>query len=674
MPPVAVLSAVTFRHARHDPTLAVSAVDLTAIRCISASEFAVLQHYIDALCDGQRQPAPTHRDGSAYAARYVEEFMRSLPRRDLQDLRVMLRFVQHVAPSLVGSTQPFTACTLGTQKRILASIESSPSALIRTGFSALKQLTALGYWSNPQTWPAIGYDGPRVPSRTQLSATRPARSAALNLSTRTDWDVDVVVVGAGAGGSMVAREIARGGASVLLLEEGPDHPVESFSQREDEMIPELYQERGGRMNRERSLLLLQGRGLGGSTNHNQNLCKRIAPSVLEQWHHDGLDGWTEGALDAVFSQVERDLHVTTIADLDVTPQNDLLARGASALHWEHARLQHNRDGCNRSGFCELGCAYDGKNNARKVLLPQAAAAGAAIRANTRVDRVLFRNGAARGVLAQDTISGRAVSVRARAVVLAASAVGSAVIALRSGLPDPYGRLGRGLHVHPASVVAGIFSSTQIDGWRGIPQSVECTEWLDHGRLSDRRTWIVPAFAHPAATAAMMPGVGDNWLNAMSQYPSMAVLTAMVHDRTEGRVSLESGRTMIDYNLCFDDRRQLAEGLHHCAELLFAAGASRVMYPFAPARTYSAREALHKLAPSDIEAHALPMTAVHPMSSLRAGRDPRASVVSSTGEHHQIRGLFVADGSVFPTSIGGPPQIPIYAAGLKISRHILEFIR
>ena len=214
-------------------------------------------------------------------------------------------------------------------------------------------------------------------------------------------------------------------------------------------------------------------------------------------------------MDRHFREVETLLNVRSMSDADVNENNEALRRGANALGWRAGLLSHNRDGCRRSGFCELGCAYDGKNNARKTVIPDAVAHGARVRANTRVDRVRIENGRAVGIEATDVRTGRTVTVRARAVVLAGSAVGSAVLALRSAVPDPHGRIGRGLHIHPGGVVAGIFDR-EIAGWRGIPQSIECTEWLDFARDSARRVWLVPAFAHPVGSAAMLPGVGPDW--------------------------------------------------------------------------------------------------------------------------------------------------------------------
>ena len=121
----------------------------------------------------------------------------------------------------------------------------------------------------------------------------------------------------------------------------------------------------------------------------------------------------------------------------------------------------------------------------------------------------------------------------------------------------------------------------------------------------------------------------------------------------------------------DDRAQLAKGLVACARLAFAAGAREVTIPaIPPVRLRSVRE-LDALDTSFVRPHSVPMTAVHPMGSLRMGDDPKRSVVDSTGEHHDVKGLFVADGSLFPTSLGGPPQISIYSFALHLAPHIVD---
>jgi choline dehydrogenase-like flavoprotein len=119
---------------------------------------------------------------------------------------------------------------------------------------------------------------------------------------------------------------------------------------------------------------------------------------------------------------------------------------------------------------------------------------------------------------------------------------------------------------------------------------------------------------------------------------------------------------------------MAKGLVACARILFAAGAREVVIPAIPPVRLTSPRDLDTLDTRFVRPHGVPMTAVHPMGTLRMGNDPRRSVVGSTGEHHQVAGLFVADGSLFPTSLGGPPQISIYAFALHLAPHMVDRAR
>jgi choline dehydrogenase-like flavoprotein len=492
-------------------------------------------------------------------------------------------------------------------------------------------------------------------------------------------DADAVVVGTGAGGSMALRELARAGLAVVALEMGPHTTPADFDQREDHMIPRIFQESGGRATEDMAIRVLQGRGVGGSTVHNTNLCKRIPDEILELWGRKyGVVGAGPRDLRGAFDAVERDLSVSEIGADARNANNEVLRRGCEALAWRGAALRHNRAGCQRSGFCELGCAYDAKQNALKVLLPQATEAGARVYSDVQVTRIVHDGSRVAGVagmiLDAEGVPRGSLEVRSRVVVLAASAVGSAALARQSGVPDPYGQLGRGLRLHPGGVVAGRFDGA-IEGWRGIPQSYECTEHLSHEEGSDRRVWIVPAFAHPVGAAAMLPGFGAAHMAAMRTYPNIAVLTAMVHDETSGEVLAgDDGRPVLRYAMTERDRVQLAKGLVACARILLAAGARQVTIPAIPPLRVASTAELDGLDLSVVRPHSVPLTAVHPMGTMRMGEDPRLSVVGSSGEHHQLRGLFVADGSLFPTSIGAPPQIGIYALSLHLAPRVVERAR
>ncbi len=508
---------------------------------------------------------------------------------------------------------------------------------------------------------------------------RGAMVAGRDLPSDLVLDVDAVVIGTGAGGSVALRELARAGLNVVALEEGAYSTSRDFDQREDDMLPRLFQDAGGRATEDMAIRVLQGRGVGGSTVHNTNLCKRTPDEILALWARKyGVVGAGPSDLRPAFEAIERDLSVSEIPAAMRNANNEVLRAGCEALGWRGGPLRHNRVGCQQSGFCELGCAYDAKQNALKVVLPQAIEAGASVYSDVEALRLVHDGSRVTGVhaVARDG-EGRArgaVDVWARVVVLAGSAVGSAALARRSGIPDPNRQLGRGLRVHPGGAVAGRFDR-EIVGWRGIPQSYECTEHLSHEEGSDERVWILPAFAHPVGSAATMPGFGAAHMAAMRAYPRLAVLTAMVHDETSGEVDVDGdGRPVLRYTMIESDRRQLAKGLVACARLLFAGGAREVTIPAIPPVRITSVAELDGIDTSVLRPHSVPLTAVHPMGTMRMGEDPAISVVRSTGEHHQLRGLFVADGSLFPTSIGAPPQISIYAFALHLAPHVIERAR
>jgi choline dehydrogenase-like flavoprotein len=126
---------------------------------------------------------------------------------------------------------------------------------------------------------------------------------------------------------------------------------------------------------------------------------------------------------------------------------------------------------------------------------------------------------------------------------------------------------------------------------------------------------------------------------------------------------------IDYWPEEADRRELVFGMAACAKLLQAAGAKSVFVPTSPPREYGPNDSLDELESLELEPGMTDVTAVHPMASVPMGDDPKGAAVRSDGRHHHLSGLWIADGSLFPTSIGVPPQVSIYAMGLHVGEAI-----
>ena len=495
-----------------------------------------------------------------------------------------------------------------------------------------------------------------------------------------EMSVDLCVVGSGAGGAMVAMVAAEAGMRVVVLEAGEFVTPDDMTQREEQMLPKLYWDGGGRTSADRQVHIHQGKGVGGSTLHNFNLCKRIDAGLLAAWRRDrGLAHLPAETWDKLYREVEALLSVTEVPQELRNAPNRLLQSACERLGWRWSALSHNRTGCVGSGFCALGCAFDAKNNAAKVALPRAIHAGADVLTRCQAITVEHDGERTTGVIARalDAQTGRAfgrIRINAPMVCLSASATGTAALLLRSRVPDPGGETGQALRVHPAVVVAGEFDEP-VNAWQGIPQTIECTEFLDlSGQSHSKRAnglWIVPAFAQPAATASLLPGFGQDHRRWMGRYSHLSVLTAMLHDHTRGQVRPDGETGLrIDYQPIPDDQKELLVGLRVCAELLFAGGARRVCIPTPTPIVLESPNDIAKLDELRWRPGLLPLSAVHPMGTVPMGDDPALAAVDSQGRHHHVRGLWIADGSLFPTSIGGPPQLSIYALGLHVGRALV----
>lgn len=501
-----------------------------------------------------------------------------------------------------------------------------------------------------------GVDG-AAEMREVAHARAPAREdQPLDVVPAPGWPdlahADAVVVGSGAGGAFAARELARAGRRVVVVEEGRRWTVAEFRGRSPlERFGGLYRDGGATFALGRPPVALPiGRAVGGTTVVNSGTCYRPPERVARRWHREaGLALAEPGRLAARLDDVEATLGVAP-APADVLGRNARLAlAGAAALGLQAAPLRRNAPGCAGSCQCALGCPRNAKAGVHLNALPQACAAGATIVSGLRAGRVLTDRGRATGVEARRA-DGSRVRILAPLVVVAAGTTETPPLLRRSGLGG-HPRLGSGLSIHPALGVTGRMAEP-VHAWRGVLQSVGIEE------LHDREGILIEATATPPGMGSMaLPGIGAPLVRRLAQADHVASLGAMVGDPPSGRVHGRR-RAVVAYRLRDREGRRLVRAVEVMARILLAAGAEEVeLGGGAPAVRRPEDVAA---AAARIDVRRLHLAAFHPTGTAAAGADPARHPVDERGRLRGVEGVVVADGSIVPSCPGVNPQLSIMA--------------
>ncbi|MFI5364040.1 MAG: GMC family oxidoreductase [Candidatus Binatia bacterium] len=485
---------------------------------------------------------------------------------------------------------------------------------------------------------------------------------------------EVCVIGTGAGGAVIAKELAAAGRDVVVLEQGGYYTKDEFTQREDEMMPLLFEDMGQRVTTDQSILILQGRNVGGSTVHNLCYCFRTPQPILEKWRRDdGVRDMRYEQLAPSFERVERMLKVKPIEPHEVNTLNNKIREGCEKLGYHGLIARHNRENCTTSGFCILGCPFDAKQSMLITYVPAASAAGARLYANCPVEKVRAADGRVRSVEGRvvDAL-GRprhAIRVDAQVVIVAAGAVNSPQILLNSGIANSSGQVGRNLHLHPSVLLSGMYDE-DIYGYRGIPQSYYVDHFIDLEKDPSSGYLIMPIYGFPVMTAANLPGFGREHSEVMQSYHRMVGILVLMHDASAGTVRVDrSGKPQISYQVNAKEQALFVDGMKHCAQILFASGATKVLVPYEPPLWLRPGDDLRAIDRRGLRPNNPLLVSTHPQSTCKMGEDPRRAVVNSWCQSHDLKNLFVCDMSVFPSSLGAPPQISTAAIADRAAHYI-----
>ena len=477
---------------------------------------------------------------------------------------------------------------------------------------------------------------------------------------------DVCVVGSGPGGAIAASRLASAGASVVVLEEGGHHTKAEFDMQESTAYPRLYQDRGNRATADLSVAVLQGRAVGGGTVVNWTTSFRTPDDVVARWREKDGARVTAEALRPHFEEVEARLGIAKVDLEDTNPNNRLLYDGCKKLGWDVETTKRNVRQCLRTGYCGMGCPVDAKQSAALTYLPDAIAKGATVHADCRARRIEWNGKRAQAVVAEvlhpgtQEQTGRIVRVEPRAVVVSCGALNSPALLLRSAIDQ--GPVGKKTWLHPTVAMAAMYPQA-IEAFYGAPQSVASHHFAH--RNEGAGFFLEAAPLHPMLAGIALPGFGARMRRDLSLLPNTAVSIALMIDgfgegEEGGTVSLRSdGNPKLDYPFTSRHYECWRSAMKALARIHLANGATRIQsLHFDPVVVRSESD-LGKLDEAPFGPNLCAVFTAHQMGGCRMGADPARSVVDPELRHHFLENLWIADGSVFPTSLGVNPMESIY---------------
>jgi choline dehydrogenase-like flavoprotein len=422
---------------------------------------------------------------------------------------------------------------------------------------------------------------------------------------------EFAIVGSGAGGATLARQLARKGKQVLVVEKG----------KYEEKIGTI---RGNRryydMNKltrtsfaksREGVILLRTFMAGGSTVVS---CGNGVRCLEEELSHLGIN------LEKEFDEAEGEMQISPIPEA-------VLSVGSKRIMWASGELGYKMElmpkfidpmTCRKCGDCAWGCIAGAKWTALDYL-KEASQAGAEVLYNTRIEQVIFQNGKAKGLMGVGP-NGR-VEVMAEVVILAAGGLGTPVILQKSGVKDA----GSGLFVDLYVETYGVT--------KGLNQLNEPRMPLVDLEFHKRKGFMLsPDVATVSNKSANFSNIGVRGL-ALPGHRVIGIMTKIT-DEPVGRVYVNG---KVSKPVTKRDRTRLQEGIAISKEILVKAGADSKSFVISK------------------------VGGGHPGGTAAIGK------VVDKDLQTKIDKLFVCDASVLPAAPGLPPILTIVALAKHLAK-------
>ena len=510
-------------------------------------------------------------------------------------------------------------------------------------------------------------------------------------------DTVVVVIGSGAGGGTLANELAQKGINVVCLEAGARYEINDFINDEWESFAQLaWTDKRTTSGSWRvatdfpELPAWSGKAVGGTSTHWAGASLRfqdhewkarttygeVKDAALLDWPIDGAE------MAPWYAKAEYKMGTTGTNGIPRLPGNNnykVFHAGATKLGYKevhtgnmsiNSRDRDGRGSCQQIGFCFQGCKSGAKWSTLYTEIPKGEATGhLEVRPESQVIRIEHdAQGRASAVVYADK-AGAMHRQKARVVAVAGNSIESPRMLLnsesnlfRNGLGNNSGQVGKHYMRHTTGSVYGIFDKP-VHMYRG---TVMAGVVRDEARHDTKRGFAggyefeTISLGVPFMGAFMNPGGwGRDFTSALDHYDHMAGLWIVGEDmpRATNRVTLNSDVKdafgMPVANVHYDDHANDVAMRTHAfkqgAAIYDAVGARRTI-----------------LTP--------PYPSTHNMGTNRMSEKPEDGVVNRWGQSHEVKNLFVSDGSQFTTSAAENPTLTIVALAIRQADHLAGLMK
>ncbi len=594
----------------------------------------------------------------------ADDMLARIPGQRVQGLKLAIVFIELRA--LLAFRTPLTRMGRLEREDYLLRIFGRGRGLYRD-LIRIKQLVMQIYYANEEVHKEIGFveleDRDRFQQAVQDGKVPTSEVEYPPPVTVNQLDTDVCVIGSGAGGAVVAARLAAAGQRVVILEAGPYLKRDQISNDQLEMPLKSYKEGGLQLTVDFDMYILQGQCVGGSTFMNNGISYNLPDNKYESWVKLGatLDKPT---LDAAFQRVRQEIDLFQI-DPNLHPVeagSRKFALGCEELGLDHGWFEVNLPGCIGCGYCTTGCRFDKKMSVDRSFIPTALQHGAVLVSDCRADEIINNGQTAQRVECTRT-DGSRLTVTAKKVVVAGGAIGSSLLLQRSGITKNVGtRL-----------------SFNVGSWAfaEFPDPINSFDGIQMCAYHARDRYFLETFAMPPATfAATMPGWFRDHFDNMKRYPYFAVAGALIGTEATGTIKASplpivgDMLSPVNYSLSIADLRRIRAGIQQVSRVFLAAGALRVIPTTFRNVEFTHPTQLHRLDEFIIEPDDIAIGSAHPQGGNPLSDDPEIGAVDTNFQVRGFDNLYVADASLFPTSIQVNPQLTVMALADYASQRIL----